>query len=354
MRNHGRACSILWAALGAGLGVISCRDEAPPMTYPENLGDESRVLGPLPAAPYALPEKLATGHADLKPLDFDRPAGAGEADAAAGEAKGKGSPVKGDGAASEGAGATGEGGGERADAGGAASEPAVLPPLPTPTTTDFPDATKAVGELITAYNTAAAAGDIDQLAAFYVEDQRPDMAAALKLSVKAVDRMESLIAAMEKAKPGASARLKALLPGQGRRDQMFMMHVETLTPKSETQAVGKLGSMYGGEEVRFRKIEDAWQIDPNAAKILAEAQQAEKMLGGLDEVIEGLNKGTMDLPTAQQKLMQWMAKMGGGQGAAKPEAAGGAERKPGEAEPKPGESQPEPGATEPKPGGGPP
>ncbi len=340
--------------MGAALGGISCRDEAPPMTFPENLGDEGRSLGPLPAATYALPEKLASGRAELKPLDFDRPAGAAGPDAAAGEATGDGAPVKSRGAASDVGSAPGEGGGAAAAAGGAASEPAEFPPLPTATTTDFPEAAKAVGELITAYNTAAAAGDIHKLVAFYVEDQRPDMATALKLSVKAVERLEGLIAGLEKAKPGASASIKAMLPFQGRRDQMFMMRVDTLTPKSETQAVGKLGAMYGGEEVRFRKLDDAWQIDPNAAKILAEAQQAEKMLGGLDEVIEGLNKGTMDLPTAQQKMMQWMAKMGGGQGAAKPGAPGGAEPKPGEAEPKPGESQPKPGETEPKPGGGPP
>lgn len=354
MRNHCHARIFALAVLGTALGGISCRDEAPPMTFPENLGDEARSLGPLPAAPHALPEKLVTGRAELKALDFDRPAGAAEPDAGAGEAEGGDATGKGSGAPTEGGAAPAEGGGTAADAGGAASGPAEFPPLPTATTTDFPEAAKAVGELITAYNTAAASGDVDKLVAFYVEDQRPDMAAALKMSVKAVERVESLIAGLEKAKPGASAPIKAMLPGQGRRDQMFMMHVETLTPKSETQAVGKMGAMYGGQEIRFRKMEDAWQIDPNAAKLLAEAQQAEKMLGGLDEVIEGLNKGTMDLPTAQQKMMQWMAKMGGGQGAAKPGAPGGAEPKPGAAEPKPGEPQPKPGESEPKPGGGPP
>ncbi|MCC7293477.1 MAG: hypothetical protein IT449_15570 [Phycisphaerales bacterium] len=353
MRNHCRACSVVLAVWGGAIGGISCRDEAPPMTFPENLGDEGRLLGPLPTASYALPEKLATGRAELKPLDFDRTSGAADPDAAGGGVKGDDAAAKDGGAAAkdgggaptaggDGGAAGSEEGGTTADAGGAASGPAEFPPLPTPTTAEFPETTQAVGELITAYNAAAAGGDIDELVAFYVEDQRPDMAAALKLSLKAVDRVESLIAGLEKAKPGASAAIKAMLPGQGRRDQMFMMHVATLTPKSETQAVGKLGAMYGGEEIRFRKMDEAWQIDPNAAKILAEAQRAEKTLGGLDEVIEGLNKGTMDLPTAQQKMMQWMAKMGGGQAAPQPGA-------PGAVEPKAGEAKPEGGAAQPKP-----
>src|SRR5262245_31583354 len=55
--------------------LASCRDEAPPPAFMENLGTDARLLAPVHPTSYHMSDKLLSGRAEIKPLKFDRKPG---------------------------------------------------------------------------------------------------------------------------------------------------------------------------------------------------------------------------------------------------------------------------------------
>ncbi|GIK17831.1 MAG: hypothetical protein BroJett003_27950 [Planctomycetota bacterium] len=296
-RSKGLACvGIGLVGLGLSAGT-SCRDEPPPPAYAEDLGEGGRILPPMPPTQYSLPEKLVSGRAALKTIDFERIGNA------AGPAP-PGMPSADDAGAAD-AGAV-EAGGEATDV---AATPAAVPAPTVVTTADFPETAQGVQALMTSFNEVAAQGDPMKLVDFFTEDQRPDMTEAYRIAVSVVDRAERLMKAVEKQNPQAAQMMRAGMPGLGKRDQMFIAHLATLTPESETKATGKLGGAFAGKTVTFRKVDDGWYIDPNAAKLLEEFRKEAEKIKPLDAISEGLENGSLDLATAQQRLLEWMASL---------------------------------------------
>lgn len=306
-RSKGLACvGIGLVGLGLSAGT-SCRDEPPPPAYAEDLGEGGRILPPTPPTQYSLPEKLVSGRAALKTIDFERIGNA--ADPAP-----PGMPSADDAGAAD-AGAV--------EAGGEATEvttPAAAPAPTVVTTADFPETATGVQALMTSFNEVAAQGDPMKLVDFYTEDQRPDMTEAYRIAVSVVDSAERLMKAVEKQNPQAAQMMRAGMPGLGKREQMFIVHLATLTPESETKATGTLGGAFAKEAVTFRKLDDGWYIDPNAAKLLEEIKKEAEKMKPLDAISEGLENGSLDLATAQQRLLEWVASLKPSGAEATPEA----------------------------------
>lgn len=286
-----RLLSLAALSAAVSLSLSACRDEPPPPYFAQDLGDDNRPLPPLPDPSVTLPEKLVTGKADLTPLDLKAKSGA-SADAADKTGAKEGEPAS------------------------PAAPP--MPPMKV-TSAEFPETTTAVQKLIADYNKAAATGDVNALGDFYVEDQRADMIKALTAAKGAVEKIAALRSALKEKAPEAAAKFGGHLAMMGSPETALLMHLATLTPESETKATGTLGPMYGGEAVRFRRIQDTWFIDPDAAKILADMQASSAMFQPLEDITAGLNSGSMDGPTAIDKLTKWMASVIGG-GAAPEEA----------------------------------
>ncbi|MCG3131008.1 MAG: hypothetical protein FLDDKLPJ_01783 [Phycisphaerae bacterium] len=301
---------------GVGIGLVglglsagtSCRDEPPPLAYAEDLGDGGRILPPMPPTQYSLPEKLVSGRAALTTIDFERIGNAAEA------------PPPGMPSADD-AGAADTSAAEATGDGAMAATPAAAPAPTVVTTADFPETATGVQALMTSFNEVAAQGDPMKLVDFYAEDQRPDMTEAYRIAVSCVDSAERLIKAVEKQNPQAAQMMRAGMPGLGKREQMFVVPLATLTPESETKATGTLGGAFAGEAVTFRKMDDAWYIDANAAKLLEDIKKEAEKIKPLDAISEGLENGSLDLATAQQRLMAWMASLKPSGAEAAPDAA---------------------------------
>lgn len=281
MRFRSGLLAVLTGVLSVALSA--CRDEPPPPMFAQDLGDENRPLPPPASFALTLPDKVVSGKADLTPLDTDakdiRPSRSRESS-------------------------------ETEDA---VAAPPALPPIKL-TTTEFPATAAAVQTLIAEYNQTAVKGDIAALGEFYVEDQRPDMVKALTIAKGMVEKVSTLVQLLKEKAPEAAGMYAGHLAMLGTPETALQMQLVSLTPESETRATGTLGPMQGGETVRFRRIEDRWYIDPDAARILADMQANSAKFESLDEIIEGLKSGSMDGPMAVQKIQQWMMSLIGGAG----------------------------------------
>lgn len=271
--------TLLAVALTAG-----CRDHADPGdAYPENLGQDGRILTPVAVGHYAPSAKL-DAQAELKRIDRSAKTETSGDSGAVDERQPE----------------------EAAGAGTPASE--------------------AIAELVTIHNEIVAEKAWNEYAELFVERQRPTVTQLVELQTQFIPKVEALLKAVEEKAPQSVDKVKQF------RDRIAAiatpLSITDLNLVGETEATARVVLPEGAAlppglspTITFRMVRNTWFLESPLVDIAALVLPSmPKVMSDLDQLTAAINSGDLDAAAVGERLDAILSALGGGQAAPPQEA----------------------------------